>query len=70
MVHQYMTKLVHGPHKIPLAPLSYILNVQSLNLGNLISKGLYVIIKMAYSTNKVLKNIFFSQNICLILVYF
>ena len=54
----------------PLQKASYILNVQSLNLGNLISKGLYVIIKMAHSTNKVLKNIFFSQNICLILVYF
>ena len=53
-----------------LRPPSYILNIRSLNLGNLISKGLYVIIKMAHSTNKVLKKIFFSQNICLILVYF
>ena len=34
MVHQYVPKIFHGPHKNPPAPHSYILNVWSLTFAS------------------------------------
>ena len=32
MAHQYMPKIFDGPHRNPVGPPSYILNVRSLNI--------------------------------------
>ena len=37
MAHQYMPKVFYDPHKNPLAPSSYIVNVRSLMLEKLLS---------------------------------